>query len=164
MCLQRCKMSNVPQGHVLPKVCLVISQWHYWGMVKVLGDGAKLKVSAVGAWLWIIRGTQFTLFFSPGGKPWDFSLMFPILFCPSDKTCYYASWNVISSQWWNLEGLTVLSLSPLVSAPVHLLLMTLTSLFKISVIILNCHNLRNRKKSMCFWERIFSLKYTLYCA
>lgn len=106
MCLQWFLMLNVPQIHVLPKVCWVICQWHDWEMVKVLGDGAEVKLrQSVGACLWTIWGLNSFcfFFFLKGGQPWDFSLMFLILFCPSDKTCYYVSWNVIFSQWWKLR-------------------------------------------------------------
>lgn len=156
-------MLNVPQGHVLPKVCLVISQWHYWGMVKVLGDGAEVKVSSVGACLWIIRDSIHSVFFPQGVNHEIFLLCFPYYSALVTKHVIMFPEMSFPLSDENL-GLTVLSLSSLVSAPVHLLLMTLTSFFKISVIVLNCHNLRNRKKSMCFWDRIFSLKYTLYCA
>lgn len=106
-------------------------------------------------------GTQFILFFffkKKGGQPWDFSLTFLILFCPSDKTCYYVFWNVIFSQWWKLRRSYCFVRLPfsVSSSPPFLM--------KILVRILNSHYLRHRKKSMCFWDGIFSLKYTLYCA
>lgn len=164
MCLQWFLMLNVPQGHVLPKVCWVISPWHDWEMVKILGDGAEVKLSqSVGACLWIIWGLNsfcFLLFFffKMEGNHEIFLFCFSYYSAPVTKHVIMFPEMLFSLSDENLEGLTVLSLFPLVSAPVHLLLM------KILVRILNSHYLRHRKKSMCFWDGIFSLKYTLYCA
>lgn len=104
-------------------------------------------------------GTQFILFFFlKEGNHEIFLLCFSYYSAPVTKHVIMFPEMLFSLSDENLEGLTVLSLFPLVSAPVQLLLM------KILVRILNSHYLRHRKKSMCFWDGIFSLKYTLYCA
>lgn len=102
----------------------------------------------------------------------DLDLHFPNFFKKIFLHIYWLFIFLLIIGYWNLllfmdlfiYSFSVSSLEIFSVAPVHLLLMTLSSLFKISVIILNCHNLRHRKKSMCFWERIFYLKYTIYCA
>lgn len=126
MCLQWFLMLNVPQGHVLPKVCWVIRQWHDWEMVKVLGDRAEVKLSqSVGACLWIIWGLNSFCFFFFKKKEDNheiFLLRFSYYSAPVTKHVIMFSEMLFSLSDENLEGLTVLSVFPLVSAPVHLFL------------------------------------------